>query len=60
MICMGPLEETEKCYGGMLAYIEKSGLQVAGSIREHWLTNPQEVAPEENQTRIVIPVSKKK
>lgn len=60
MTCVGPFEKTEQCYEGLLAYIEENGLAIAGSVQEHWLTDPQQVAPEENQTRIVIPVGKKK
>jgi len=53
----GPYEEAANLYPEIFKFMEEKGLTQAGPIMERFLNNPEEVAPEELQTEIWIPVS---
>jgi effector-binding domain-containing protein len=54
----GPYEGIGSTYGAVMAWIGQHGYQVAGPPGEVYLTDPQEVAPEELLTEVRIPVIK--
>ncbi|MBU1702553.1 MAG: GyrI-like domain-containing protein [Candidatus Eisenbacteria bacterium] len=58
-ICTGPIETTDPCYGVLFEWIAKNSYETAGPLQEHWLTDDRTTPPEENKTKIVIPVVKK-
>ncbi|MBD3412843.1 MAG: hypothetical protein GF421_00230 [Candidatus Aminicenantes bacterium] len=53
---IGPYEETANLYPEIFKFMEEQGLTQAGPIMERFLDNPEEVAPEELQTEVWIPV----
>ncbi|MBD3404968.1 MAG: hypothetical protein GF411_02395 [Candidatus Lokiarchaeota archaeon] len=57
MMCYGPYSDLCKdIYGQVFAFAKKRGLKIVGPLRELYHNNPQEVAPEELQTELQLPV----
>ena len=56
---VGPYDKLHETYAKMTAYLEANGWKPAGPVMEIYLNNPQEVAPEQLQTEIYMPVEKK-
>ncbi len=52
----GPYEECSVTYERLFAWIADQGLTITGPIREVYLNDPREVAPEEILTEILAPV----
>jgi effector-binding domain-containing protein len=52
----GPYDQCEATYVRLFEWLVARGLKVAGPIREYYLNNPCEVAPEEILTEIYVPV----
>lgn len=56
-IHVGPYETVGNSYNLLIPLIEENHLDVAGPPIERWLDDdPQQVAPEERRTEIIIPV----
>jgi effector-binding domain-containing protein len=53
----GPYEESVSVYERLFAWLEENGCKLTGSIREAYLNDPKEVAPEEILTIIYAPIS---
>jgi len=53
----GPYEESVPVYERLFAWLEENGCKLTGSIREAYLNDPKEVAPEEILTIIYVPIS---
>jgi len=53
----GPYEESVPVYERLFAWLEENGCKLTGSIREAYLNDPKEVAPEEILTIIYAPIS---
>ena len=52
----GPYETSEATYNDIFAWVEKHGRTITGPIREVYLNDPAEVAPEEILTEIYVPI----
>ena len=52
----GPYEQCENAYNKLFAWLGENGKQITGPIREHYLNDPREVAPEEILTEIYAPI----
>ncbi len=52
----GPYEDMPPVYERLFAWIADRGLAITGPIREVYLNDPREVAPEEILTEILAPV----
>jgi AraC family transcriptional regulator len=52
----GPYEECEPTYNDLFAWIKAHGRTITGPIREVYLNDPAEVAPEEILTEIYVPI----
>ncbi len=52
----GPYEACTQAYERLFAWLAERGLGVTGPIREYYLNDPSEVAPEEILTEILAPV----
>lgn len=52
----GPYEELPAAYQALAAAMEEQGLQPAAEPREVYLTNPQEIPPDDSQTELLWPV----
>jgi effector-binding domain-containing protein len=52
----GPYDACAPAYERLFAYIVAEGLSIAGPVREVYLNDPHEVAPEEILTEIYAPV----
>ncbi len=52
----GPYERCTATYERLFAWIADRGLAITGPIREYYLNDPSEVAPEEILTEILAPV----
>jgi len=57
VIHKGPYEASGPVYEKLFAWILENGHEVAGPIREAYLNDPREVAPEEILTIIYVPIS---
>jgi effector-binding domain-containing protein len=55
----GPYEECEKTYEELYTWINEKGYTISGPVRECYLNDPNEVAPEEIQTEIYAPIKKR-
>jgi effector-binding domain-containing protein len=55
-IHLGPYETLGETYDKLLAYVEREGLQPESFMYECYLNDPGEVAPEEIQTEIYMPI----
>ena len=53
----GPYEECGPVYERLFAWIEENGCKLTGSLREAYMNDPKEVAPEEILTIIYAPIS---
>ena len=56
VIHKGTYETISEDYTKIFEYSTKKGYKQAGPIREIYLTNPNERAPEENMTELQLPV----
>lgn len=56
---VGLYEKLHETYARMTAYMEADEWKAAGPVMEMYLNNPQQVAPEQLQTEIYMPVEKK-
>ena len=56
IVHQGPYEECTPTYERLFAWIEAEGKRIAGPIREIYLNDPREVAPEEILTEIYVPI----
>ncbi len=54
---VGSFETVEETYPKIFEYIGKQNMTPAGPTMERFLSNPEEVKPEELQTEIWVPVS---
>lgn len=52
----GPYEECEGTYNELFEWINLHGYRISGPIRECYLNDPKEVAPEEIETEIYAPI----
>ena len=52
----GPYETCEPTYNNLFAWISVHGKEITGPIREVYLNDPGEVAPEDILTEIYVPV----
>lgn len=52
----GPYEACGQTYERLFAWLEENGLKLTGPIRESYLNDPKEVAPEEILTVIHAPI----
>lgn len=57
IIHKGPYEASGPVYERLFAWIQENGHKLAGPIREAYLNDPREVAPEEILTIIYAPIS---
>ncbi|HLP46525.1 MAG TPA: GyrI-like domain-containing protein [Candidatus Kapabacteria bacterium] len=55
----GPYTNLAKSYEIAWKFLTDNGYRVAGPMAEKYLNNPMEVTPENLQTEIIIPVTKK-
>jgi effector-binding domain-containing protein len=53
---VGPYDRVGDAYDALQAWMTEQGVAPAGPAYEHYLNDPQEVAPEALRTRIVWPV----
>jgi effector-binding domain-containing protein len=51
----GPYNETGRSYGSLFEYMRGLGWERAGPLREIYLINPAEVAPDELLAEIQLP-----
>jgi len=56
IVHQGPYEECTPTYERLFAWIGAEGKRIAGPIREVYLNDPREVAPEEILTEIYAPI----
>jgi len=56
LIYTGPYAGIKEAYDALFAYVGKEGLRIGGDIREVYISNPDEVAPEKLQTEIQMPI----
>ncbi|WP_305065386.1 GyrI-like domain-containing protein [Methanococcoides sp.] len=52
----GPYEECGPTYQALFAWLAENGFAILGSMREVYLNDPQEIAPEDILTEIYAPV----
>ena len=57
IIHKGPYEECGQTYEKLFAWLEDNGRKLSGPIREAYLNDPREVAPQEILTFIFAPIS---
>jgi AraC family transcriptional regulator len=57
IIHKGPYEACEPAYERLFAWLLENGLKLTGPIREAYLNDPREVAPEDILTAIYAPIS---
>jgi effector-binding domain-containing protein len=57
IIHKGPYEECGPAYERLFAWLEENGRKLSGPIREAYLNDPREVAPQEILTIIYAPIS---
>lgn len=57
IIHKGPYEECGPTYERLFLWLEENGLKLSGPIREAYLNDPREVAPQEILTFIFAPIS---
>jgi len=57
VIHKGPYETSGSVYERLFAWLLENGLELNGPIREAYLNDPREVAPEEILTIIYAPIS---
>lgn len=53
----GPYQECESTYMKLFEWLQENNHQIAGPIREGYVNDPREVAPEEILTVISVPIS---
>ncbi len=56
IVHQGPYEEAEPTYHILMSWLNVNGKKITGPIREYYLNDPLEVAPEEILTRICAPI----
>lgn len=56
IIHKGPYEDCGPVYERLFAWLEESGLKLMGPIRESYLNDPKEVAPEDILTIVHAPI----
>jgi effector-binding domain-containing protein len=56
IVHQGPYEECTATYERLFAWIGAQGKRIAGPIREIYLNDPREVAPEEILTEVYAPI----
>jgi effector-binding domain-containing protein len=54
---VGPYEELGRAYAAIGEWLERQGLRSAGGSWEEYLSDPGDVPPAENHTRIYIPIA---
>jgi AraC family transcriptional regulator len=52
----GPYQESTHTYERLFAWLESEGKKITGPVREIYLNDPREVAPDEILTEILAPV----
>ena len=53
----GPYQECESTYMKLFAWLQENNYKIVGPIREGYVNDPREVAPEEILTIIYVPIS---
>ncbi|HOU70759.1 MAG: GyrI-like domain-containing protein [Methanothrix sp.] len=53
----GPYHDCPRTYEVLLSWLEENGHKIAGPMREAYINDPREVAPEDILTIIYVPIS---
>jgi effector-binding domain-containing protein len=52
----GPYQECSSTYERLFSWLDENNQKIVGPIREAYLNDPREVAPEEILTMIYVPI----